>query len=295
MNSPIQQPHSLHENIVHTTENRPYSMHYTKVPSQNTCALYLHWHAEYEFFYVTEGAITFILNQRKFILEAGQALIIPPFILHQAKKESNTSCAHYAFVFSPTYLLDSVSDGSYLTYFYQIQTLDISTIHPITGEALWEQHFLSLLKSLFSFYQKPIKSCELAIHGHFLLLCQELMNHFIPKPLEPNFTKCSNQLLPALHYIHEHYQEELSLKDLAAIVYLSKEQFCRLFKKLTHVSAFYYLNRYRIQKSCEYLMGTDKKIAEIASLCGFNNISYFNREFKKYMKMSPGQYRQTIQ
>ena len=90
MNSAIQQPHSLHENIVHTTENRPYSMHYTKVPSQNTCALYLHWHAEYEFFYVTEGAITFILNQRKFILEAGQALIIPPFILHQAKKESNT-------------------------------------------------------------------------------------------------------------------------------------------------------------------------------------------------------------
>ena len=167
MNSAIQQPHSLHENIVHTTENRPYSIHYTKVPSQNTCALYLHWHAEYEFFYVTEGAITFILNQRKFILEAGQALIIPPFILHQAKKESNTSCAHYAFVFSPTYLLDSVSDGSYLTYFYQIQTLDVSTIHPITGEALWEQHFLSLLKSLFSFYQKPIKSCELAIHGYF--------------------------------------------------------------------------------------------------------------------------------
>ena len=65
MNSAIQQPHSLHENIVHTTENRPYSMHYTKVPSQNTCALYLHWHAEYEFFYVTEGAITFILNQSR--------------------------------------------------------------------------------------------------------------------------------------------------------------------------------------------------------------------------------------
>ena len=39
----------------------------------------------------------------------------------------------------------------------------------------------------------------------------------------------------------------------------------------------------------------DKKIAEIASLCGFNNISYFNREFKKYMKMSPSQYRQTIE
>ena len=55
-----------------------------------------------------------------------------------------------------------------------------------------------------------------------------------------------------------------------------------------------HLNRLRIVKSCEMLLRTDKKITEIASLCGFNNISYFNRTFYKIMGISPSGYRGSL-
>jgi AraC-like DNA-binding protein len=95
----------------------------------------------------------------------------------------------------------------------------------------------------------------------------------------------------AINYIHTSYNEVITLNRLASLTNLSEGQFCRLFKILTGVTPFSYLNRYRVIKSCEYLGNSTKKIAEIATLCGFSNISYYNREFIKYIKITPSTYR----
>ena len=52
-----------------------------------------------------------------------------------------------------------------------------------------------------------------------------------------------------------------------------------------------YLNSYRIQRSLELLDNTDNKIIEIASMCGFDHVGYFNRKFMEYMKCTPTEYR----
>lgn len=284
----------LKESIIHTTENRPYSIHYTEVDTNQTNALYLHWHAEYELFYVSQGEVTLYLNEHAYLLKCGSAILIPPFVLHHAEKQEAQSCTHYAFVFCDTYLTSSVPDASYQCYLDKLQNIDLSSIRPITGVNLWEKQFLDALRNLYDCYQKPIKSCELLIHGYFLLICHLLTSHLISCPLDGTLTKRRQKLKSAMDYMHSHYSEEITLEQLAKTVYLSKEQFCRSFKQLTQVSAFYYLNRYRIQKSCELLICTNKKVAEIAPLCGFNNISYFNREFKKFIHMSPNAYRSHV-
>ncbi|MGN6712236.1 helix-turn-helix domain-containing protein [Anaerocolumna jejuensis] len=48
-------------------------------------------------------------------------------------------------------------------------------------------------------------------------------------------------------------------------------------------------------KSCGYLINTSKKITDIAALCGFNNISYYNRDFIRIIKISPAAYRKAMQ
>lgn len=288
------QSSNLYEHIEHLTENRPFSIHYTELATDISCALYLHWHAEYELFYMQSGTVTFHANNEIITLHSGDALLIPPYVLHSAEKQIGEDCAHYAFVFSPNYLTDSVSDARYSIYLYSLQALKASSYILIRGIEPWQQHFFTSLNSIFSCYQKPLNEYELFIHGHFLLLWQELVNHCGTHTLEHFSPKRSSQLEPALQYIHTHFHETISLEQLASTVYLSKEQFCRSFKKLTGVSAFFYLNRYRIQRSCEYLIDSDKKIADIAFLCGFSNISYYNREFKKYIHMSPKAYRLQI-
>ena len=99
------------------------------------------------------------------------------------------------------------------------------------------------------------------------------------------------QIQEVIAFIQQHYQEDISLELLAQTIHISETQLCRSFKQLTGSTPFTYLKRYRIMKSCEWLDDSDKKISEICSLCGFNNISYYNREFLRIMKMTPSAYR----
>ena len=81
---------------------------------------------------------------------------------------------------------------------------------------------------------------------------------------------------------------------LADVLNLSPEHFCRLFHSITGKSPIDYLNYYRIECACELLSSSQKSITEVAYSCGFNDLSYFNRIFKRYKKVTPGHYQKTM-
>jgi AraC-like DNA-binding protein len=86
------------------------------------------------------------------------------------------------------------------------------------------------------------------------------------------------------------FSEEINLKMAAAISNLSVPHFCRLFKKATGMTFNDYLSFYRVNRA-EKLLGTQKKITEIALECGFGSVSSFLRNFKKYKNCTPTVYR----
>lgn len=94
-----------------------------------------------------------------------------------------------------------------------------------------------------------------------------------------------------LNYIEDNYSEQIGLSELANVVHISKEYLCRVFHTVSDVSLIEYLNRFRIRKSAYMLINTSKNISEISCFCGFNNSSYFNKLFKRYMGCTPKQYR----
>ena len=94
----------------------------------------------------------------------------------------------------------------------------------------------------------------------------------------------------ALQYIRENYSENLSLKSLLELTDYSKSHFIRLFKERTGMNVSEYINKYRIEKACLDLIYTSNNITEIATANGFNNIQYFSRKFREYMKCTPKQY-----
>ena len=97
-----------------------------------------------------------------------------------------------------------------------------------------------------------------------------------------------------LDYIMEHYDEDLNLEKIAALINMNKNAFCRFFKKGTKKSLFTVINEVRIGKACQHLTETEMNVLQTCYACGFNNISNFNKVFKKVTGTSPTAYRKKM-
>jgi AraC-like DNA-binding protein len=97
----------------------------------------------------------------------------------------------------------------------------------------------------------------------------------------------SRRMNKVLDHIHSHYMMPLKLKEVAGMVNMSESTFSHFFTKKLHRSFSDYIHEVRIGNATKLLMESDKTIAEIGYECGFNNLSNFNRIFKKKKGCTP--------
>lgn len=281
------------EIITHAIANRPYSLHRTEVPPENQLVLYQHWHDEIEILYLEQGEVEFIIEERHIHVREGEAILIPQNLLHVALNTFHTRCCFYAFLFSPVLFTESYTNSQYSRFVQPLKHNGRLYIYHFTQDNNWHHELLRLLIKIFGYYNRlDIDSWELEVHGLlFQLWSLYYKNHMLSIELSTTYHRLYNKLRPSIEYIHENYISDLTLEHLAKQSGLCNGTFCRYFKRLTGESPFTYIVHYRIRKSCDLLMNTDMKITEVASLCGFYNISYYNRAFLQYMKCKPSEYR----
>lgn len=95
-----------------------------------------------------------------------------------------------------------------------------------------------------------------------------------------------------IDYTMSHFKDEITLKAIAEVANMTKNAFCKYFKKRTNKTYIEFLNQLRIEHATKLLQNnTDLSISEIAELSGFNNISNFNRQFKAIKKTNPSQFK----
>ncbi|MDE7325257.1 MAG: AraC family transcriptional regulator [Lachnospiraceae bacterium] len=283
------------ENIVHRTASRPFSLYRTVVGRGDPCALYLHCHPEAEIFYLEQGAVEFQVENRSFLLKTGEGIFIPPNQIHTAtnKTDETLSCCHRAFVFDLDLLEQNLPPYCQI-YFAPLKLWRTDCIYPVTLDKKENSRLLALFPSIFSLPEPGLKleQYELSLIGTLFLCWQELYNlcfSRLNRSVSDNALR--REIQKSLDFLQENFSDSFTLSELSKRAGLSESYFSHSFKSCTGHTPFEYLNRLRIVKSCEMLIRTDKKITEIASLCGFNNISYFNRTFHKIMGISPSGYR----
>ncbi|WP_302336929.1 helix-turn-helix domain-containing protein, partial [uncultured Ruminococcus sp.] len=94
-----------------------------------------------------------------------------------------------------------------------------------------------------------------------------------------------------LHFIQRHYAAPLTITVMAEQFHMSEKYFSRYFRIATGQNFTAYLNAVRIEKAQALLLETDETVLEIAFSCGYENVSYFNRVFRRQTGYSPLQYR----
>ncbi len=258
--------------------------HHTK-----DCILPPHYHDEMEFIYVTKGEVHFSINNKSFCVHAGDCLFIHSHQLHTGF--SRTSHVHYySIVFSPKLLTDRFdSCQSYLdnleNHKYTIQQhfdSNIPTYYPIIEHI---QKIITVLTQKDLAYELIVKSELLAIFSILIQTSSKVTS--LDAKLPSHQIKNNERLEQIITYIRLHYQEKITLTDISEAVHVTPQYLCRFFKNITTMSLVDYINRYRIECARSLLEESKFSITDIALMCGFDNISYFNRVFKQQIHCTP--------
>ena len=98
-----------------------------------------------------------------------------------------------------------------------------------------------------------------------------------------------------LEFTMNHFQQEISLNTISQEAAMTKNAFCKYFKKRTNKTYVTFLNELRIEEASKLLQAEkDLSITEIAEACGFQNISNFNRKFKQLKGKTPRDFRKSL-
>lgn len=106
-----------------------------------------------------------------------------------------------------------------------------------------------------------------------------------------HFDTKNKRILTIHEYLMKNYRESIDLKQIASIVNMAEGSLCRFFKSIVGITIFEYLNKIKVDYACKLLMDKSLTVLDVAIDSGFNNISHFNKQFKKVTRVAPLVYR----
>lgn len=121
--------------------------------------------------------------------------------------------------------------------------------------------------------------------------CEFMRQPQLTNPTPSSERIASAAIRKAKRHIEEHFTEKISSRDLAQMVSLSPEHFCRTFKQATGLRVTEYIASLRVNEARRTLTASNQLIGDIGLSCGFETLGQFNRMFKKLTGETPTQYR----
>ena len=107
----------------------------------------------------------------------------------------------------------------------------------------------------------------------------------------PSKTANADQITAAIDYIMDNLESQIMIPDLADVCNMSETHFRRIFEDYVDMSPMNYVNLCRIQKACNMMKQSTDSMNVIAEKCGFTNVSTFSRNFKKFLGITPYQWK----
>jgi AraC-like DNA-binding protein len=248
-----------------------------------------HWHVEYEIIRVLKGTLIVYLDEKEILVKAEDIIFIRNGVLHSAIPEE---CIYECVVFDMNMLLKDKFSGIKFIQNIIDHTIIINDKFPKSNSELSRT-----ISILFSTLKEQKDGYELmtlgTLYQFFSLICS---NKLYKTDLfyDGTDSKKIMQLKKVLEVIEESYSSAITLEDLSKVVGMSPKYFCKFFSEMTHRTPINYLNYYRVECASYQLLTTELSITDIAYNCGFNDLSYFIKSFKKYKGITPSKYLKSI-
>lgn len=257
-----------------------------------------HWHEELEFIYIQRGYVYITCEDKGITAKEGDIIFINQQKKHFISPANEDGFAFTSIIFHPLFLLGL--GHLELEQKYIAPLLDDASI-----KAIWFQpsndiysELQPLIHHIIEINEKQDLGYEILTKAWLLQIWYFMYNNNL-HPEEPKISKLNTQdehrVKQAILFIQDHFMESITLDDISSSIMVSKSECCRCFKRALNITPFEYLMKYRIMESTKRMhKRSTESISEIAGSVGFNNTSYFNKIFKKYMNCTPSEYKATI-
>ena len=302
--------HSLEENIQHGTQKEPIYIHRFYVGSSSDVPdlfhVDRHWHHNMECLLIRQGTYQMELNMETLLLHEGDICLINSGELHMLTSTSKKAC-HDAIVFPPQLLSFSYAD--------RIQD---EVITPLLSHHVVLPH---IIRKDCHYYQK-IFTCLSNIVNNWLSTCNHTKTSTTIAPAQDSYFYTKLRLLEMLHILYSYdaflatdtvvsasekekidryktivsfmkanIPNKVTLEQLAKVAQCNPQYLCHFFKDFSDQTPIQYLIFLRIEHAKTLLQDTTQSILEISIDCGFDNVSYFIRQFKSHTGVTPKEYR----
>lgn len=106
--------------------------------------------------------------------------------------------------------------------------------------------------------------------------------------------KDAQRINTVYNYLFQHFAEDMALSDIADTINMNPSAFCKFLKKRTGKTFSQLLNELRIGHACRLFLEERVSVSQVCYQCGYNSLSYFNRQFKRATGLSPKTYQNTV-
>lgn len=248
-------------------------------------------------YWVDGGNAKIVLPDGTYNLMPGYLYLIPSFTLHSYECDGFFSL-YYIHIYEEQ--TESLSIIEQVNLSVEVPANEIDTllvkrlleINPNRELKRYDPSFYdnsqTLMKNISENAQLPY---YLLIETKGIL--QQLFSRFL-KDAEQKIEVTDNRVLKALCYIRKNIDKPISISQLSELCFLTDDHFIRLFKNEMKCTPTQYINQKKIEKAQVMLIIDNIPIKEIAYNLAFDNISYFNKLFKKLTGLTPGEYKKRL-
>ncbi|MEA4888578.1 MAG: AraC family transcriptional regulator [Clostridiaceae bacterium] len=259
----------------------------------------LHKHEFIELVYVISGQATHVIDHIDYKVAKGNLVIINYDATHAfyADKECKDEFVSYDLMFTPDFLDASLIrsknfnelGSSFLFYSLFPEQQEIGPDLHLTGSSY--SIFGDLFNKIYLEYIGQQKGYTDIIRAYVVELIINIFRRMDNNNSDSVRRRQAQIVETALGYLRENFNTHITLDDLAARIFLSKDYFSRLFRDVTGKPVNTLLQQIRIEEACKLLVTTDRTITDITADCGFSDIKFFYQSFHKITGMTPGDYR----
>jgi len=253
----------------------------------------LHSHDFLELVYVTNGRAVHTLNDKTAIVKKGDYFIIDYGALHKYDTKDEYEFEIVNCLFRPEIIDKTLFNcfsfqnliNNYLIKFNYQSLNNVPTNYIFKDE---DNSIKILIEKLAKEYEAKNPGYIELMRCYLIEIIIITMRKISKKDTDLIYNNYSEYIIK---YVEENYMKPITLTDLSYELNFSLPYISKRFKNDMGVSFTEYLQKKRVEQGCRLIANTEKKMSEIAELVGYADVKFFNKVFKKQLKMTPRQFK----